>query len=104
MACGRQSARAVRSRSCGCRFSTIADGTVAAPMSAYRVLPAPDGYAFQNRFIGDFEFYGIGSGLGAPRGPRGWTSDGASLKGGDPSSCPFPTPSIASSRWVPTAP
>jgi hypothetical protein len=37
------------------------DGTRAAPLSAYRVLPAPaDGPPFHNRFVGDFLLYGTG--------------------------------------------
>jgi len=46
------------------RFS---DGSEAVPESAYRELPAPQGYAFQNRFVGDYLLYGAGSGWGDPQ-------------------------------------
>jgi len=46
------------------RFS---DGSEAPPSSAYTKLPAPQGYAFQNRFVGDYLLYGAGSGWGDPQ-------------------------------------
>jgi hypothetical protein len=42
------------------------DGREAAPAEAYRALPSPDGYTFQNRFVGDYLLYGTGSGWGPP--------------------------------------
>jgi hypothetical protein len=43
------------------------DGSEAAPSTAYTRLPAPRGYAFQNRFVGDYLLYGAGSGWGDPQ-------------------------------------
>jgi hypothetical protein len=34
--------------------------------SSYRRLPKPEGYTFQNRFVGEYLIYGTGSGWGAP--------------------------------------
>jgi hypothetical protein len=42
------------------------DGGGAAPAESYRALPAPSGYTFQNRFVGDYLLYGTGSGWGPP--------------------------------------
>ncbi|MFN2412629.1 MAG: beta-propeller domain-containing protein, partial [Pyrinomonadaceae bacterium] len=38
-----------------------------APNSSYRTLQKPEGYTFQNRFVGDFILYGTGSGWGRAR-------------------------------------
>ena len=45
------------------RFS---DGSESAPYYRYRELPRPEGYTFQNRFIGSYLLYGTGSGWGRP--------------------------------------
>ena len=45
---------------------SITDGTEDAPVSAYRRLPKPEGYTFQNRYVGDYLLYGTGSGWGRP--------------------------------------
>jgi hypothetical protein len=45
---------------------SFSDGVDAAPARAYRSLPKPSGYTFQNRFVGDYLLYGTGSGWGAP--------------------------------------
>ena len=37
------------------------------PSSSYRALPKPEGYAFQNRFVGRYLIYGTGSGWGSRR-------------------------------------
>ena len=34
---------------------------------SYRALPKPEGYTFQNRFVGDYLIYGTGSGWGTRR-------------------------------------
>lgn len=47
------------------RFS---NGTDAAPASSYRKLIKPEGYSFQNRFIGDYLLYGTGDGWGHRKG------------------------------------
>jgi hypothetical protein len=48
--------------------SMIGDGSLSAISHQYRRLPKPDGYAFQNRFVGDFLLYGTGNGWGWPNG------------------------------------
>jgi hypothetical protein len=65
-------------------LSFISDGTVPTPTSFYRALPAPEGYAFQNRFIGNFVFYGLGSGWGRPANVDNVRLYGINWKGGDP--------------------
>ncbi|HMR73642.1 MAG TPA: beta-propeller domain-containing protein [Polyangiaceae bacterium] len=45
---------------------SFGSGGDAAPRSAYTRLPKPDGYTFQNRFVGDHLLYGTGSGWGDP--------------------------------------
>lgn len=47
-------------------LKSFSDGDDAAPRSAYRALPKPQGYTFQNRFVGDHLLYGTGSGWGGP--------------------------------------
>ena len=37
------------------------------PASSYRKLPKPEGYTFQNRFVGKHLIYGTGSGWGYPK-------------------------------------
>ena len=46
------------------RFS---DGSESASYHRYRELPRPEGYTFQNRFVGSYLFYGTGSGWGKPQ-------------------------------------
>jgi hypothetical protein len=46
------------------RFS---DGSESASDDAYLKLPKPEGYTFQNRFVGDYLLYGTGSGWGSPQ-------------------------------------
>jgi hypothetical protein len=45
----------------------IGDGSGRAAPDRYRPLPAPRGWAFQNRFVGTHLLYGTGSGWGRPR-------------------------------------
>ncbi len=47
-------------------LESFTDGTRDAPANAYRPLPRPEGYTFQNRFVGEHLLYGTGSGWGAP--------------------------------------
>jgi hypothetical protein len=54
-------------------LTSFSDGAESAPRSAYRALPRPEGYTFQNRFVGDFLLYGTGSGWGEPEERRGGT-------------------------------
>ena len=50
-------------------LDSFGDGGASAPAESYRPLPAPRGYTFQNRFVGDYLLYGTGSGWGgAERG------------------------------------
>lgn len=46
---------------------SFSDGSEAVPASSYRPLKKPEGYTFQNRFIGDYLIYGTGSGWGRPQ-------------------------------------
>ena len=53
-------------------LSRFSDGSEAVPASNYRQLARPEGWTFQNRFVGDYLLYGTGSGWGSPRrGPGG---------------------------------
>jgi len=47
--------------------AAFGDGSGSASPSRYRSLPTPSGWAFQNRFVGDYLLYGTGSGWGRPR-------------------------------------
>ena len=55
-------------------FDGFSDGSQQAPDYRYRELPKPEGYTFQNRFVGDYLLYGTGSGWGRPQ-----TTDQANL-------------------------
>ena len=45
---------------------SFSDGSAMVPASSYRKLPKPEGYTFQNRFVGNHLLYGTGSGWGYP--------------------------------------
>ena len=45
---------------------SFSDGSERVPASSYRKLPKPEGYTFQNRFVGNHLIYGTGSGWGYP--------------------------------------
>ena len=45
---------------------SFSDGSERVPASSYRKLPKPEGYTFQNRFVGNYLIYGTGSGWGYP--------------------------------------
>ena len=45
----------------------FSDGSEIVPSSRYRKLTKPEGYTFQNRFVGDYLIYGTGSGWGRPQ-------------------------------------
>lgn len=47
-------------------IDSFSDGSQAAPSYRYRELPKPEGYTFQNRFVGDYLLYGMGGGWGRP--------------------------------------
>ena len=44
----------------------FSDGSESAHNNDYLDLPKPEGYTFQNRFVGDYLLYGTGSGWGRP--------------------------------------
>ena len=48
-------------------ITSFSDGSDSVPSSNYRKLPKPEGYAFQNRFVGNYLIYGTGSGWGYPQ-------------------------------------
>lgn len=50
-------------------LASFSDGSEAVPSSSYRPLPKPEGYTFQNRFVGEHLLYGTGSGWGYPEQP-----------------------------------
>jgi len=45
---------------------SFSDGSEIAPAANYRRLPKPEGYTFQNRFVGNYLIYGTGSGWSYP--------------------------------------
>jgi hypothetical protein len=45
---------------------SFSDGSEIVPASSYRRLSKPEGYTFQNRFVGNYLIYGTGSGWGYP--------------------------------------
>ena len=45
---------------------SFSDGSQPAPYYRYTEMPKPEGYTFQNRFVGDYLLYGTGSGWGRP--------------------------------------
>jgi hypothetical protein len=47
-------------------ITSFSDGSDIVPSSNYRQLPKPEGYTFQNRFVGGHLIYGTGSGWGYP--------------------------------------
>ena len=48
-------------------LASFTDGSRLAPSSSYRKLAKPEGYTFQNRFVGEYLLYGTGSGWGYPQ-------------------------------------
>ena len=55
-------------------IASFSDGSEAVPASSYKALGNPDSneYAFQNRFVGDYLIYGIGTGWGIPDKRPDW--------------------------------
>jgi hypothetical protein len=47
-------------------IASFSDGNDFVPASNYRRLPKPEGYVFQNRFVGNYLIYGTGSSWGYP--------------------------------------
>jgi hypothetical protein len=52
-------------------LESFSDGADRAPKSAYHALPKPNGYTFQNRFVGDFVLYRTGNGWDTPDKQKG---------------------------------
>ena len=48
-------------------LNAFSDGRERAPRSAYRALPAPEGGALQNRYVGPYLIYGSGTGWRKPQ-------------------------------------
>jgi hypothetical protein len=51
-------------------IASFSDGSQPAPSYRYREVPKPEGYTFQNRFVGKYLLYGTGSGWGGPEKKR----------------------------------
>ncbi len=51
-------------------LDNFSDGSSIVPDHRYRNLPKPEGYTFQNRFVGNYLLYGTGSGWGRPEEKR----------------------------------
>jgi hypothetical protein len=51
----------------------FSDGSEKVSASNYRRLPKPEGYTFQNRFVGDYLIYGTGSGWERPDDKAEWS-------------------------------
>ena len=47
-------------------IASFSDGSEMVPATSYQQLLKPEGYAFQNRFVGKYLIYGTGSGWGPP--------------------------------------
>lgn len=47
-------------------LASFSDGSEVVHRANYRRLPKPEGYTFQNRFVGDYVIYGTGNGWGPP--------------------------------------
>lgn len=47
-------------------IASFSDGSDMVPATSYQQLPKPEGYAFQNRFVGNYLIYGTGSGWELP--------------------------------------
>ena len=48
-------------------LASFSDGTQSIPASNYQKLPNPEGYALQNRFVGNYLLYGTGTGWWYPQ-------------------------------------
>ncbi|MFO0660211.1 MAG: beta-propeller domain-containing protein [Polyangiaceae bacterium] len=59
------------------------------PSSAYRKLPKPEGYTFQNRFVGSHLLYGTGSSWGRPQNGAEGKAWAVPFAGGDVTTLPL---------------
>lgn len=64
-------------------LSSFSDGNEAVPAASYRALPKPQGYTFQNRFVGDYLLYGTGSGWDYPERKQSASLFAVPWAGGD---------------------
>ena len=69
---------------------TFSDGSESVPASSYRRLVKPEGYMFQNRFVGDYLLYGTGSGWGYPQKVENPKLYIVNWKGGNSHQLPLP--------------
>lgn len=69
---------------------TFSDGSESVPRSRYRRLVKPEGYTFQNRFVGDYLLYGTGSGWGYPQKVENPKLFIVNWKGGNSHQLPLP--------------
>jgi hypothetical protein len=71
--------------------ASFSDGSQNVPSSRYRKLPKPEGnsYAFQNRFVGDYVLYGMGSGWGYAKKGAQANLYAVPLEGGGPFALPL---------------
>lgn len=65
------------------KSDSFGDVTTNVASSNYRALPTPSGYAFQNRFVGDYLLYGTGSGWSQTDNGKGSTLYVVNRKGGE---------------------
>ncbi|HEX5724965.1 MAG TPA: hypothetical protein VFX98_05840, partial [Longimicrobiaceae bacterium] len=71
-------------------LARFGDGSGDVPASGYRLLPAPDGGEFQNRFVGDYLLYGVGSGWRPPENRDGLPLYAVPWRGGRVSGLALP--------------
>lgn len=64
-------------------LSSFSDGSETVPRFRYRTLSKPNGYTFQNRFVGDYLLYGKGNGWSAPEGQERYSIHAIPWAGGD---------------------
>jgi hypothetical protein len=65
-------------------LSLFGDGESSAPSDYYAPLPKPSGYVAQNRFVGDYLLYGVGSGWRRPSKPEDSALFAYRYAGGEP--------------------
>ncbi|HEX8163858.1 MAG TPA: beta-propeller domain-containing protein [Pyrinomonadaceae bacterium] len=70
-------------------LGSFSDGGDDAPASGYTPLPSPQGYDFQNRFVGDYLLYGTGSGWDEPRQSKRGTVYAVRWAGGGAAQLPL---------------
>ena len=83
MVCGNQKQPTGEASLLRIPLASFSDGGEAVSSSNYHKLPTPEGYFFQNRFVGDYLLYGIGSD-GAPEKPNEFAIYAVRWSGGDP--------------------